>query len=102
MGSGTAFIHACGDFVEMDLQPGQVIKVDTGNVVGWDSSVKYDIQRVKGIKTMFFGGEGLFLTSLTGPGKIILQSMTLHNLATALSPFMPQQSSGSQGGLLRA
>jgi uncharacterized protein (TIGR00266 family) len=101
-GSGTAFIHACGDFVEMDLQPGQVIKVDTGNVVGWDSSVQYDIQRVKGIKTMFFGGEGLFLTSLTGPGKIILQSMTLHNLATAISPFLPQQSSGGSGGLLRA
>ncbi|UCH90143.1 MAG: TIGR00266 family protein [Thermoplasmata archaeon] len=97
-GSGTAFIHACGDFVEMDLQPGQVIKVDTGNVVGWDSSVTYDIERVKGIKTMFFGGEGLFLTTLKGPGKIILQSMTLHNLATALSPFLPQQSSGRSSG----
>jgi uncharacterized protein (TIGR00266 family) len=93
-GKGVAFIHACGDFVEMDLQQGQKIKVDTGNVVGWDSTVTYDIERVPGIKTIFFGGEGLFLTSLTGPGKIILQSMTLHNLASALAPFMPQQTSG--------
>jgi uncharacterized protein (TIGR00266 family) len=97
-GNGTAFIHACGDFVEMDLKPGQLIKVDTGNVVGWDSTVSYDIQRVKGIKTMFFGGEGIFLTTLTGPGKVILQSMTLHNLATALSPFLPQAESGTSGG----
>jgi uncharacterized protein (AIM24 family) len=82
----------------MDLKPGQLIKVDTGNVVGWDSTVSYDIQRVKGIKTMFFGGEGIFLTTLTGPGKVILQSMTLHNLATALSPFLPQAESGTSGG----
>lgn len=92
-GKGVAFIHACGDFVEMELAPNQVIKVDTGNVVGWDSTVGYDIERVAGIKTMFFGGEGIFLTKLTGPGKIILQSMTLHNLATALAPFIPRQQS---------
>lgn len=92
-GTGTAFIHACGDFVEMDLKPGQVLKVDTGSVVGWDASVKYDIETVGGIKSAFFGGEGIFLTTLTGPGKVILQSMTLHNLATALIPFLPQKSS---------
>jgi uncharacterized protein (TIGR00266 family) len=94
-GSGTAFIHACGDFVEMNLQPGQVIKVDTGNVVGWDATVQYDIERIKGIKTMFFGGEGIFLTKLTGPGNIVPQSMTLHNLATAIAPFV--QSGGGSG-----
>jgi uncharacterized protein (AIM24 family) len=88
-GSGTAFIFACGDFVEMNLQPGQVLKVDTGNVVGWDATVQYDIERIKGIKTMFFGGEGIFLTKLTGPGNVILQSMTLMNLAAALQPFLP-------------
>jgi uncharacterized protein (TIGR00266 family) len=87
-GTGMAFIHACGDFVEIPLQHGQTIKVDTGCVVGWDATVTYDIQRVKGIRTMFFGGEGLFLTTLTGPGQIVLQSMTLHNLATALRPFL--------------
>jgi len=91
-GSGTAFIHACGDFVEFDLEAGQSMKVDTGCVVGWEGNVDYDIERVKGVKTMFFGGEGLFLTSLTGPGKIIIQSMTLHNLAFALAPFLPGSS----------
>lgn len=105
-GNGTAFVHACGDFVEMDLKPNQTIKVDTGSVVGWDSTVAYDIQRAGGIKTMFFGGEGLFLTALTGPGKVIIQSMTLHNLATALTPFLPRGggtsgSSGIVGGLLK-
>lgn len=99
-GEGTAFIHACGDFIEFDLESGQTMKVDTGSVVGWEGSIDYDIETVPGIKTMFFGGEGLFLTSLTGPGKIIIQSMTLHNLASALAPFLPstkESSSGSSG-----
>ncbi len=93
-GEGIAFIHACGDFVEFDLKDGQTLKVDTGSVVGWDSTVTFDIERVKGIKTIFFGGEGLFLTTLRGPGKVILQSMNLSNLATALAPFMPRETSG--------
>jgi uncharacterized protein (AIM24 family) len=98
-GKGTVFIHACGDFIEMDLKPRQVMKIDTGSVVGWEPTVQYDIQRAGGIKTSLFGGEGLFLTTLTGPGKVIIQSMTLHNLASALTPFLPQggQSSGSSG-----
>jgi len=96
-GKGTVFIHACGDFVEFDLKPDQVMKVDTGSVVGWDSTVTYEIQRVKGIKTMFFGGEGIFLTTLKGPGKILIQSMNLGNLATALIPFMPHSSGGTSG-----
>ncbi len=95
-GNGTVFIHACGDFVEFDLKPEQILKVDTGCVVGWDDTVTYDIQRVKGIKTMFFGGEGLFLTTLKGPGKLLIQSMTLSNLATSLRPFLP--SSGGTSG----
>ena len=100
-GNGTAFIHACGDFVEFDLEPDQILKVDTGSVVGWENTVTFDIERVKGIKTMFFGGEGIFLTTLKGPGHVILQSMNLGNLAAALQPFMPQSSStsGSTGGL---
>lgn len=96
-GQGKAFIHATGDFVEMDLAPGQVIKVDTGSVVGWDASVTFDIQRSGGLKTMMFSGEGVFLTTLTGPGKILLQSMNLPELAITLSRYMPQQSSGSSG-----
>jgi uncharacterized protein (TIGR00266 family) len=96
-GSGTAFIHATGDFVEMDLQPGQTIKVDTGSVVGWDASVTYDIQRAGGLKSMMFAGEGIFLTTLTGPGKILLQSMNLPDLAMTLKRYMPSDSSGSRG-----
>ncbi|MCK4614472.1 MAG: TIGR00266 family protein [Thermoplasmata archaeon] len=103
-GEGTVFIHACGDMVEMNLEAGQAIKVDTGNAVAWEASVSYDIQKAGGIKTMLFGGEGLFLTRLTGPGKVILQSMTLANLAGAIVPFLPSGgTSGSSlvGGLLR-
>lgn len=96
-GTGKAFIHACGDFIEFTLEPDQVLKVDTGSVVGWDTSVTYDIERVKGIKTMFFGGEGLFLTTLRGPGKVIIQSLDLGRLAYALQPFLPQQRSGQSG-----
>jgi len=83
-GKGTVFIHACGDFVEFDLKPDQILKVDTSMTVGWDHTVTYDIQRIKGVKTMFFGGEGLFLTTLKGPGKVILQSMSLSTLASSL------------------
>jgi len=96
-GNGTVFIHACGDFVEFDLKPDQIIKVDTGSVVGWDETVSYDIERVKGIKTILFGGEGLFLTTLRGPGHVIIQSLNLGNLASALRPFLPKQTSGNTG-----
>ncbi|HHO57430.1 MAG TPA: TIGR00266 family protein [Thermoplasmatales archaeon] len=100
-GKGMAFIHACGDMVEIDLKEGESVRVDTGSVVGWDAGVDYTIQMVKGIKTIFFGGEGLFLTTLKGPEKVILQSMTLHNLAMALQPYLPNQgqTSGRSGVL---
>lgn len=103
-GKGTVWIHACGDFVEFDLKTDQMLKVDTGSVVGWDGTVTYDIERVKGIKTMFFGGEGIFLTTLKGPGKVLIQSLNLGNLATALRPFMPSSgsTSGTQGGVAGA
>ena len=96
-GEGLAFIHACGDLIEYDLQSNQILKVDTGHVVGFEATVDYDITLVKGVKSMLFGGEGLFLAKLTGPGKVMLQSMTLRNLAAALSPFLPKGSSGSGG-----
>ncbi|RLF53778.1 MAG: TIGR00266 family protein [Thermoplasmata archaeon] len=99
-GRGTVFIHAAGDFVEFDLKPGETLLVDTASAVAWQESVNYEITRVKGIKTMLFGGEGIFLTRLVGPGKVILQSMNIRELALALAPFMPSQSSGNQGGVL--
>jgi uncharacterized protein (TIGR00266 family) len=85
-GPGTVFIHAGGDQIEMDLQPGETIQVDTGCVVGFEENVNYDIQFVGGIKTAIFGGEGIFLTTLTGPGKVIIQSMTLEKLRRELVP----------------
>ena len=98
-GKGTAFIHACGDFIEMELAPGEVVKVDTGSVVGFDASVEYDIALAGNVKSMLFGGEGIFLTTLRGPGRVLLQSMTLANLAAALRPFLPSGagSSGTSG-----
>jgi uncharacterized protein (TIGR00266 family) len=87
-GQGTVLLHAAGDIVEMDLQPGQNIRVDTGCVVCWDETVTYDIQKAGGIKTMVFGGEGLFLASLTGPGNVVLQSMSISQLAAALRPYI--------------
>jgi uncharacterized protein (TIGR00266 family) len=87
-GQGTVLLFACGEFVEMNLQPGQNIRVDTGCVVCWDETVRYEIAKAGGIKTMLLGGEGLFLASLTGPGNVVLQSMNLKQLALALQPFL--------------
>lgn len=85
-GPGTAFIHAGGDFVEFTLGPGEVLQVDTGCIVAFDEGVDYDIQLAGGIKTALFGGEGLFLATLTGPGRVIIQSMTLEKLRRELTP----------------
>jgi len=85
-GPGTVFIHAGGDSVEFQLQPGETLQVDTGCIVGFDESVDYDVQFAGGIKTAIFGGEGLFLATLSGPGRVILQSMTLEKLRRELTP----------------
>jgi uncharacterized protein (TIGR00266 family) len=85
-GPGLAFIHAGGDHIEFTLKPGEVLQVDTGCIVAFEESVNYDIQLAGGIKTAIFGGEGLFLATLTGPGKVIIQSMTLAKLRREISP----------------
>jgi uncharacterized protein (TIGR00266 family) len=85
-GPGSVFIHGGGDFIEFNLRPGEVLQVDTGCIVGFDESVGYDIQFVGGIKTAIFGGEGLFLATMTGPGRVIVQSMTLEKLRRELAP----------------
>lgn len=92
-GEGIVFIHAGGDFVTFDLNKGQGVQVDTGSIVGFDATVDYDVQFVGGIKTAIFGGEGLFLTTLKGPGKVILQTMTLSKLRRELGAM-----SGVSGG----
>ncbi len=91
-GTGMVFIHACGDLHIIDLQPGQVLKVSTSNAVAWQDTVKYDIASI-GIKNALFSGEGLFVTTLTGPGKVVIQSMTLGDLAASLLPYIPTSSS---------
>lgn len=85
-GLGTVFIHGGGDFIEFDLKAGEVLQVDTGCIVAFDESVSYDIQFVGGIKKAIFGGEGLFLATLQGPGRAIVQSMTLEKLRRELAP----------------
>lgn len=95
-GSGKAFLHCCGDIMEMTLAPGEVVKVETGLVVGFESTVDYSIAVAGGVKTVFFGGEGLFLATLTGPGKVVMQSMNIAKLANALTPFLPIQNSSGQ------
>ncbi|NLZ29539.1 MAG: TIGR00266 family protein [Methanomicrobiales archaeon] len=95
-GRGTVFLHCCGDIMEMTLAPGEVVRVETGLVVGFESTVDYSIALAGGVKTVLFGGEGLFLTTLTGPGLVVLQSMNLAKLATALMPYFPTQNTSGR------
>jgi uncharacterized protein (TIGR00266 family) len=85
-GPGLVFVHAGGDHVDFTLAPGETLQVQTGHLVAFEPSVNYDIQMVGSIRTAIFGGEGLFLTTLTGPGRVILQSMTLERLRHELAP----------------
>lgn len=88
-GPGVVFLEFDGHVEEYTLQAGQRLKVDTGNVAMFDASVQYNVEMVKGLKNMFLGGEGLFLTTLTGPGRVYLQSMPINNLAGRLSAYFP-------------
>ena len=87
-GSGIAFAEVDGELVEYTLASGEQMVVDTGNVLGFESSVAIDIQQVKGIKNKLLGGEGFFNTVLTGPGKIWLQTMPISGVASAIQPFI--------------
>ncbi|RMF50042.1 MAG: TIGR00266 family protein [Anaerolineae bacterium] len=92
-GPGTAFLEIPGEVREYDLGPGEVMKVDPGHIAAFQPTVTYDIATVKGLKNIFFSGEGLFLATLRGPGKVYLQSMPLSNLAAKLARYMPVKSS---------
>ncbi len=92
-GQGIAFLEIDGDMIEKQLAPGEVLKVDTGNVVAFEKSVNYEIEMVKGFSNIIFGGEGLFLTKLTGPGKIILQTQNLAEFAGRIARFIPTKTS---------
>jgi uncharacterized protein (TIGR00266 family) len=106
-GPGTAFLEMSGEVVERDLLAGERLLVHAGHVGAIDPSVDFDIQLVPGFKNMLFGGEGLFLATLTGPGHIVLQSMPILNLAEEIAHYLPghtdtSASSGSVGGTLAA
>lgn len=88
-GRGKAFIEIDGHVVEYNLASGQSIVVDTGYLAAMDATCSMDIQTVPGVKNMFFGGEGIFNTVVTGPGRVMLQTMPISNVAGALRAFMP-------------
>jgi uncharacterized protein (TIGR00266 family) len=102
-GHGTVFVHGGGNFVEFDLLPGQTLRVDTGCIVGFEESVRYDIQFVGGFKNALFGGEGLFLATLTGPGQAILQTLPFSRLAGRILGSTREGTGGvaGVGGTLR-
>jgi uncharacterized protein (TIGR00266 family) len=89
-GPGIVFLHCCGDIIELELKDKEMIKVQTGLVVGFESTVVYDIALVGGITSIIFGGEGLFVTTLSGPGRVVLQSMDIAKIAAMIAPFLPQ------------
>ncbi|MCB6616104.1 TIGR00266 family protein [Ruminococcus sp. 210702-SL.1.03] len=89
-GNGLLFLEIDGDRVEKTLAPGEVLYVDTGNLVAFDPTVQYEIQMIKGVKNIFFGGEGLFNTKLTGPGKVILQTQNFNEFASRILAMMPR------------
>ena len=102
-GTGTVFIHAGGHLMEFDLLAGQTLRVDTGCIVAFEEGVRYDIQFVGGFKNALFGGEGLFLATLTGPGKTILQTLPFSRLAGRIVGATREGSSSvaGVGGTLR-
>ncbi len=104
-GDGLAFVHAGGSVVKRELQPGQTLMVDTGCVVAYTPSVNFEIQFVGKIKTALFGGEGLFLARLVGPGTVWLQSLPFSRLASRVFAAAPQTGGGRReeatlGGLV--
>ena len=89
-GRGMIFLEIDGDSVEKELAPGEVLKVDTGNVVAFENTVSYEIETVKGLGNIILGGEGLFLTRLVGPGKVIIQTQNFGDFAGKIIAMMPK------------
>lgn len=96
-GDGLAFLHAGGTVVERQLAAGETLRLDTGCLVAFERQVSYDIQMVRGVKSMFFGGEGLFYAALTGPGKIWIQSLPFSRLARRVFAAAPQAGGKDKG-----
>ena len=98
-GDGMVFLEIDGYCKEYELAAGQSIVVDTGYLAAMSESCTMEIQTVQGIKNVLFGGEGLFHTVITGPGKVYLQSMPIIQIANRLAPYLPSTSSDSDGGI---
>ena len=90
-GSGTVFLEIDGSTVEYTLQAGQQLLVDTGYVAMMDATVRMEIQRIKGVKNALLGGEGFFNTLLTGPGRVLLQTMPLSGFASTIAAMLPSK-----------
>lgn len=90
-GPGDVFLEIDGALAERNLAAGETLLVDTGHVGLFESSVQHDVEMMKGFKNMFFGGEGLFLAKLTGPGKVWIQSLSAGDIAKSVQPFMPSK-----------
>jgi uncharacterized protein (TIGR00266 family) len=90
-GPGLAFFNVGGEVTKIDLEHGQKIRVDTGNLAMFDSGVEYSVERVKGVKNMIWGGEGLFLATCTGPGRVWVQSLPVNELAGKIAEYLPNQ-----------
>lgn len=92
-GHGNVFLASDGSLIEYELQDGESLKVDQGHLFMYDASVSYELTRIKGLKNIVFGGEGLLMAKLTGPGKVYLQTLPVSKLAGQLKPYFPSQSS---------
>src|SRR5437763_6324574 len=105
-GQGSAWIELSGELVVRDLQAGETLRVHPGHVGAFQTSVNFEITTVPGIKNMIFGGDGIFLASLTGPGRIWLQTLPIARLAHALAEYLPREDrrenvqSGGVGGIV--
>jgi uncharacterized protein (TIGR00266 family) len=97
-GSGKAWVEIDGELVDYDLKPGEEIRVHPGHVAMLDAAVSFEISRIKGIKNVIFGADGLFVALLRGPGHVWLQSLPISGLAHALTPYLPQDENRGSGG----
>jgi len=100
-GQGTAWIELSGELIVKDLQAGELLRVHPGHVGAFQTSVNFEITTIPGIKNLIFGGDGIFLASLTGPGRVWLQTLPIAKLAHELMEYMPIGSGkAAQGGVV--
>jgi uncharacterized protein (AIM24 family) len=97
-GQGKAFVHVGGASLKYDLKAGETLRIETGSLAAFESTVTYDIQMVQGLKSILFSGEGLWFAHLTGPGTVFVQSLALPRLAHALIPYLPAVREGNSVG----